>query len=88
MILEHEKVHVGQRHWNDLLLVETATLVLWFNPVVFLYKRSFKLQHEHLADARVAGDPALVAPTSHALTLPVRSPLRCRYLKYKPFRCP
>ncbi len=62
LILEHEKVHVDERHWLDLLLVEAAALVLWFNPFVFLYKRSLKLQHEYLADARVTGDPAQVVP--------------------------
>jgi hypothetical protein len=52
LIVEHEKAHVSQYHWIDLLLVEIASIILWFNPVVILYKRSIKLQHEYLADAR------------------------------------
>jgi hypothetical protein len=51
LIVEHEKVHVCQYHWIDLLLIEMASIVLWFNPVVILYKRSIKIQHEYLADA-------------------------------------
>lgn len=50
-ILAHEKVHVQQRHWVDLLLIELTCIVLWFNPFVFLYRRAIKLQHEYLADS-------------------------------------
>jgi beta-lactamase regulating signal transducer with metallopeptidase domain len=51
LIIEHEKVHVMQFHWFDLMLVEVASIVLWFNPLVVLYQREIKLQHEYLADA-------------------------------------
>jgi hypothetical protein len=51
LIIEHEKVHVSQYHWIDLILVEIASIVLWFNPIVIFYKRSVKIQHEYLADA-------------------------------------
>ena len=50
-ILEHEKVHVSQFHMIDLIIVEMATALLWFNPLVFFYRRSVKAQHEYLADA-------------------------------------
>ncbi len=56
LIIRHESVHIRQLHWIDLLLVEMACLVLWFNPVVFLYKRSIKIQHEYLADACTLSD--------------------------------
>jgi beta-lactamase regulating signal transducer with metallopeptidase domain len=51
LILAHEKVHVTQFHWVDLMLVEIASAVLWFNPMLRFYKRSIKIQHEYLADA-------------------------------------
>jgi hypothetical protein len=50
-IIEHEKAHVRQFHWIDLLLMEIIYVLLWFNPVIFFYKRSIKMQHEYLADA-------------------------------------
>lgn len=50
-ILAHEKVHVTQCHWVDLLLIELTCVVLWFNPFVFLYRKAIKLQHEYLADS-------------------------------------
>jgi murein DD-endopeptidase MepM/ murein hydrolase activator NlpD len=40
-----------QLHWIDLLLAELACMLLWLNPIAFLYKRSIKLQHEYLADS-------------------------------------
>ncbi|HCT31447.1 MAG TPA: hypothetical protein DIW31_12150 [Bacteroidales bacterium] len=53
MIVEHEMAHVRQAHWFDLLLTEIASVLLWFNPFVVLYKSSLKLQHEYLADSSV-----------------------------------
>jgi beta-lactamase regulating signal transducer with metallopeptidase domain len=51
LIISHEGVHVKQFHWIDLLVVELLSIILWFNPVLILYRRSLKLQHEYLADS-------------------------------------
>lgn len=56
MIFRHEMAHIKQYHWADLVLVELASILLWFNPFIFLYKKSLKLQHEYLADAQVTKD--------------------------------
>lgn len=53
MIISHEIAHIKQCHWLDLLLMETTVMLLWFNPIIFFYKRSLKLQHEYLADANI-----------------------------------
>lgn len=53
MIIEHEIAHINQLHWIDLILVEIASVLLWFNPFVILYKKSLRLQHEYLADDSV-----------------------------------
>jgi len=52
-ILQHEKVHVRQFHSFDLILAEILTIVLWFNPFVWLLQRSIKSLHEFLADEGV-----------------------------------
>ena len=52
-IIEHEKNHVLKFHWFDLLIVEVSSVLLWFNPIMILYKRSLKIQHEYEADAGV-----------------------------------
>jgi N-acetylmuramoyl-L-alanine amidase len=50
IVLKHEKAHVVQFHWVDLLLTEAAFLILWFNPIMLLYRNAVKEQHEYLAD--------------------------------------
>ena len=52
-ILLHEHIHVRQRHSWDLIFTELTGIVLWFNPIIFLYKRSIQITHEYLADHRV-----------------------------------
>ncbi len=56
-ILKHEKAHADQWHTLDLLFVELITIVLWFNPFVFLFRQSLKQVHEYLADSKVAETP-------------------------------
>lgn len=51
-IIHHEREHIGQRHWIDLMLFELICLVQWFNPVVWLYGRMIRQNHEYLADER------------------------------------
>lgn len=60
LIVAHEMAHVRQWHWIDLILMEIVALLLWFNPFVFLYRKSLKLQHEYLADANVVKDDSRV----------------------------
>ncbi len=55
-ILDHERVHIEQRHWIDLMIVELSMVVLWFNPVLILVRRSIRLQHEYHADNVAAGE--------------------------------
>jgi beta-lactamase regulating signal transducer with metallopeptidase domain len=52
-ILCHELTHIKQHHTIDVLFIELATVFFWFNPFVFLYKRTIKLNHEFLADEGV-----------------------------------
>jgi len=52
-ILEHELAHIRQKHSWDILFVELLQIFYWFNPFIYLYKRSIKINHELLADAAV-----------------------------------
>ncbi|MGE5406564.1 MAG: M56 family metallopeptidase [Methanosarcina sp.] len=49
-IIIHEKVHAAQWHSIDNLLNETATAIMWFNPAVWMIRKSLHLIHEYLAD--------------------------------------
>ena len=50
-VIAHEKVHVNQFHTIDLLLINLIQIVLWFNPLVWLYKRALQQNLEYIADA-------------------------------------
>lgn len=52
-VLLHEEAHAIQRHSFDVLLIELLQLVFWFNPLLYLFKKSIKLNHEFLADQAV-----------------------------------
>lgn len=49
-VIAHEKVHIEQRHWADLLLLEVARTLQWFNPLLVLYRKAMMQNHEYLAD--------------------------------------
>jgi TonB family protein len=52
-IVTHEKIHISQMHSIDLILLEVLTIIQWFNPFTWLYRRSVKSIHEYLADEGV-----------------------------------
>jgi len=49
-IISHEKVHAKQLHSIDILLAELICIVLWFNPLVWLYKKDLRQNLEFIAD--------------------------------------
>jgi TonB family protein len=61
-IMNHELVHIRQKHWFDLLLVELLCMIQWFNPIVWIYVRFIRQNHEYLADEvalQRTSDPAI-----------------------------
>ena len=52
-VLAHEKIHIHQHHTLDLMIVEIAIILQWFNPFAWLLGRSIKSIHEFLADEGV-----------------------------------
>ncbi len=52
-ILLHEKAHIQQLHFIDLMVMEFTLLLTWFNPFSWLISRMIKENHEHLADRQV-----------------------------------
>ncbi len=53
-ILQHELVHIRQRHSYDLMFFEFMRIVGWFNPLVYIYQSRVSELHEFIADAQVA----------------------------------
>jgi len=52
-VLAHELAHVRQWHSIDRLLVSALRVVCWFNPLLWLYERAIRHNHELLADRAV-----------------------------------
>ena len=49
-MVAHETEHVRQGHSFDVVFLELLTILQWFNPFVWLLKRSIRENHEFLAD--------------------------------------
>ncbi|MFB2120985.1 energy transducer TonB [Parapedobacter sp. 2B3] len=55
-IAHHEQVHARQWHSADIMVMQVVKILNWFNPVVYLYERALRLQHEYIADGRTAAN--------------------------------
>ncbi|WP_339815042.1 M56 family metallopeptidase [uncultured Imperialibacter sp.] len=49
-ILDHELVHIKQKHSVDLLVIEIMQILLWFNPLIHFFRKAIVNTHEYLAD--------------------------------------
>jgi TonB-dependent SusC/RagA subfamily outer membrane receptor len=56
IILKHEATHIRQKHRIDLLFTELLTMLWWFNPIIWLYGKAVRNNHEYLADKAVLKD--------------------------------
>ena len=52
-MLSHERVHRDQYHSVDNIFLEAVAVMFWFNPVVWLFRRDIKAEHEYYADEQV-----------------------------------
>lgn len=52
-LIAHEEAHIKQKHSLDILFIEVLQILFWFNPLLVLYKKAIKLNHEFLADEAV-----------------------------------
>jgi BlaR1 peptidase M56 len=49
-ILEHEKIHIRQKHTLDILIAELVLIFQWFNPFAWVYRREIESNLEFLTD--------------------------------------
>jgi len=52
-IIKHELVHCKHKHTLDLLLFEVLKIILWFNPLIYVFQKRITLLHEYISDAEV-----------------------------------
>ncbi|SNR16436.1 peptidoglycan DD-metalloendopeptidase family protein [Tenacibaculum jejuense] len=56
IIIDHEKQHANFHHTLDRLVTEIFIAFFWFNPVVYLFRKTLSAVHEYQVDARVLKD--------------------------------
>lgn len=49
-IINHENIHIKQKHSLDNLLFEILNIIFWFNPLIKKLKKSVKENHEFIVD--------------------------------------
>ncbi|HCQ13029.1 MAG TPA: peptidase M56, partial [Flavobacterium sp.] len=78
-ILLHEKIHSAQKHSFDVLVTNLFSIVFWFNPFMYLYKKAVTQNLEYIADSEAiaqiddkkAYQMALLKVVSHQNCLPI-----------------
>jgi TonB family protein len=55
-LLAHEVEHIRQSHSFDIVMIELIRIFYWFNPVLVLFDRAIRENHEYLADNGVLKD--------------------------------
>lgn len=53
-ILLHEKVHSQERHSIDVLMARIFSILFWFNPFIWLYKKAMIQNLEFIADHKAS----------------------------------
>lgn len=52
-LLMHEEAHCLQYHSIDIIIIELLNILFWFNPAIWLFRKSIILNHEYYADNKV-----------------------------------
>lgn len=53
MVLDHERIHLNQKHTFDLILIEIVAAVFWFNPLVKVMQRFINSNLEFIVDQKM-----------------------------------
>lgn len=66
-IIDHEIVHITQKHTLDVLFIELILVFTWFNPIFYLYRNVIRLNHEFLADEEVCKKQKNISHYKHLI---------------------
>ena len=53
LFIQHEQAHIACRHYIDVWAIEVLTRLLWFNPVLWMVRKTLRDLHEFEADRLV-----------------------------------
>lgn len=54
LLLQHETIHLTQKHTFDLVLISFVIDFFWFNPLLKILRKDMNLNLEFLVDAKIA----------------------------------
>lgn len=74
-ILEHELVHIRQKHSHDKLFVHLILTIFWANPFFWLIRKELAMVHEFIADQQTVDDGESFAQLILSATFPEHSNL-------------
>jgi formylglycine-generating enzyme required for sulfatase activity len=85
-VLAHENWHIQLYHSYDLLFIELAKIVFWFNPILWFYQRSLSEVHEYEVDTRMIQNynPQEYAQLLLKLATPFPQLVTAHYFSKKP----
>lgn len=52
-IIQHEMLHVRLLHSIDRIILEFSKIILWFNPLIYLYAQAVEENHEFEVDGKI-----------------------------------
>lgn len=78
-ILLHEKIHSAQKHTLDVLITNLFSVIFWFNPFIYWYKKAIIQNLEYIADHKAIQNiedkksyqKALLKVVTHQNCLPI-----------------
>ncbi|WP_339717741.1 M56 family metallopeptidase [Cyclobacterium amurskyense] len=88
MVIDHEKVHLREKHFIDLFMIELLSAFQWYNPATYLLNKAIRLNLEYQVDAKVVEKSnmrkyqmALISMVSDRMALPQFTELNSNNLK-------
>lgn len=74
-ILEHELVHIREKHSYDKLFVHLVLTIYWANPFFWLIRKELAMVHEFIADQKTVTDTESFAQLILSATFPQHNSL-------------
>jgi len=88
MVIDHEKVHLREKHFIDLFTIEFLSVFQWFNPFARILNKAIRLNLEYRADDMVVQQSnrrqyqmALISMVSDRIALPQFTELNSNNLR-------
>lgn len=87
-VLQHEMIHVKEKHSLDKLFINSVIAILWINPIYWLIRKELNMIHEFIADKKALedGDTAKLAQMILQATYPQQNFSITNHFFYSPIK--